>query len=89
MGIPSSRLQSPLFQATPSLGMGQQFGGNPFQMPQGQQPTPFGDMFSAPQAVARLSQPEIEALRATMFGNLQQRFESVGRGPQMPFPRFL
>lgn len=99
MGIPASRLLAPTlgpigqrlglpFGSQPAQGMGQMFGGQPFQMPQGQQPNPFDNLGFMPEAVPRLAPQEMDALRERILGRMQQRFNQPGRfGP--PFSRIF
>ena len=82
MGLPAGRLNSPLFAPTPTEGGFAQFGTPSAKtlLGQGQpQPIPFPELAAlAPQAIPRLTSPEMDAIRKRA---LEQRPTAFGQRP--------
>jgi hypothetical protein len=83
MGLPSSRLQGPLFAPTPTEGGFAQFGTPNTSQLLGQaqpQPIPFPSLAAlAPQAIPRLTDQEIAAIRKRA---MDRKPVSIGMGGQ-------
>ena len=84
MGLPSSRLGTPIFNPSATVNAGMEYGGSPFTQSTQKQPIPAQTMPNltiTPESLPQFTQQESEVLRNQFL----QRFGGGMRGGNNPF----